>query len=80
MGDGASILMASRRLSVRLVALPSLILSVQADDRFFWNKFLQSRLIDATLSNGGQDVSIFIYFSPLWTLTRRFSLTDSFYQ
>ncbi|EJD55532.1 inositol/phosphatidylinositol phosphatase [Auricularia subglabra TFB-10046 SS5] len=31
-----------------------------ADDRFFWNKFLQSRLIDITTSNRDQDLSPFI--------------------
>ncbi|GJE87726.1 SacI homology domain-containing protein [Phanerochaete sordida] len=31
-----------------------------ADDRFFWNKFLQSRLIDVTYSNGDQNLSPYI--------------------
>lgn len=31
-----------------------------ADDRFFWNKFLQARLIDLTVSNPDQDLSPYI--------------------
>ncbi|TFK41302.1 inositol/phosphatidylinositol phosphatase [Crucibulum laeve] len=31
-----------------------------ADDRFFWNKFLQSRLIDLTTSDAKQDLSQYI--------------------
>jgi len=31
-----------------------------ADDRFFWNKFLQSRLIDVSLTNSDQDLSGYI--------------------
>ncbi|KIP01492.1 hypothetical protein PHLGIDRAFT_113019 [Phlebiopsis gigantea 11061_1 CR5-6] len=31
-----------------------------ADDRFFWNKFLQSRFIDVTLANSDQNLSPYI--------------------
>ncbi|GLB36461.1 putative sacI homology domain containing protein [Lyophyllum shimeji] len=31
-----------------------------ADDRFFWNRFLQTRLIDATSANAKQDLAKFI--------------------
>ncbi|RDB28469.1 Uncharacterized protein C19F5.03 [Hypsizygus marmoreus] len=31
-----------------------------ADDRFFWNRFLQSRLIDATVGNAKQDLGKYI--------------------
>jgi hypothetical protein len=44
-------------------------LTFQADDRFFWNKFLQSRFIDITTSNPDQDVCMSVELSMISKLT-----------
>ncbi|ETW87575.1 hypothetical protein HETIRDRAFT_378661 [Heterobasidion irregulare TC 32-1] len=36
------------------------VVSPRADDRFFWNKYLQSRLIDISISNPKNDLSSYI--------------------
>jgi hypothetical protein len=45
---------------------------LQADDRFFWNKFLQSRFIDITTSNPSQDVRMLLSLLLVQKLTMCF--------
>ncbi|CAG8596793.1 8906_t:CDS:10, partial [Paraglomus occultum] len=44
----------------QLNSQPGAALWRKADDRFFWNRYLQSKLIDITLNNPDQDLSDFI--------------------